>query len=823
MRITNNTPLENLPEYETLSAWAKNVCQNSDIFTLADLMNTPESELLKMRNCGKRTLEELQSIKLKYSVIPIDREMQSAVSKGNRVPDMSDIRTAVSYIVSEYGKKLPEDIIPLYDRYVDYFGQEPSGIIKDKKSYAEIMRRFTWDEFNKLKPYLPKLIIEVLTAMKLYGYKCDDVYAIAHEYVENAACHLAKSMLLSFPTVVTNNLEIEYRLHFGKLPTRTRNVFKELGTLDGCMPYLCGARTIETYRFPGCGERSYHTFLEFLDKERKYLHEALTGMRSNGSPEYYLESYCRKYMHLYPFLTYSEQAHLAVVEILGKELPAIGIWQKYVNWDSKPSACLLRDFYGLNSERRCYNVQELSKKYNLTNERVRQITMTGLPADPIVYMVRDRVSHIFNEPLIGSWDSRLDEINRQENLNCTPREVMALICMANGNYGILTTDSGVSFMVDRSKLGLIKLRGVLKKIETHFALRRYDDETIELRNFFNAVTKHNLTDEEMNEICGVVSVYLLKRDGVQTNVDNQLVFEYNSLDRSAAIEQVLRENGAPMSVSEIFETYNVTHPSEQIDSQSSVHSYLLRNDNVVSLGKRGLYALKEWPDIYSGCLKDHIPEVLAASDRPLTLSELTEKVRENFPHTNEKSVSNLIYANPDGIYEVFVGNMVGLAGKRYEDQDLKVRKVKRRETFNERMDNFMRFVDEEGRLPYTNSNEEESSLDRWRKNIQCGKVEASESQINVLNRYLEESSDLPQNGQEHIFREKCRMVRKLADETGRLPHNRENSNLYVWFYKSLKQRGTWHDNRDMYFEDLLDYLKEHLNMTLRQNLNLVDK
>lgn len=79
MRITDNTPLENLPEYETLSAWARNVCQNSDIFTLADLMDTPESELQKIRNCGKRTLEELQNIKLKYSVIPVDMEPDAAV------------------------------------------------------------------------------------------------------------------------------------------------------------------------------------------------------------------------------------------------------------------------------------------------------------------------------------------------------------------------------------------------------------------------------------------------------------------------------------------------------------------------------------------------------------------------------------------------------------------------------------------------------------------------------------------------------------------------------------------------------------------------
>ena len=550
MRITDNTPLENLPEYETLSAWAKNVCQNSDIFTLADLMDTPESELQKIRNCGKRTLEELQSIKLKYSAVPVHEDADAVARNNSLVSNPGNLAGIMSCIVAEYRRKLPEDIVPLYDRYMDYFRMSPTEIIKDKHSYVEIVRRFTWDEFNRLKPYLPKLIIEVLTAMNMCGYKFDDVYAIAHEYVDNAACHLAKSMLLSFPTVVTNNLEIEYQLHFSQLPTRTRNVFKDLCTLDGCLPYLCGARPVETYRFPGCGERSYHTFLEFLDKERKFLHEALSGMRSNGSPEYYLESYCRKYMHLYPFLSYSEQAHLGVIEILGKELPAMSIWQKYVNWNSKPTVCMLRDFYVLNSERKCYSVQELSNKYSLTNERVRQITMSGLPEDPVVCMVRDRVAHLFTEPMVGSWDSRWNEINTQNNLNYTPREIMALICMANSDYGVLTTESGVSFMVDRSKLGLIKLRGVLKKIETRFALRRYDNETIELSHFFNTVTKHNLSDDEMKEICDVMSTYLLKRDGVQTNKDNQLVFEHNSLDRSLAIERVLREKGTPMSVAE---------------------------------------------------------------------------------------------------------------------------------------------------------------------------------------------------------------------------------------------------------------------------------
>ena len=170
MRITDNTPLENLPEYETLSAWAKNVCQNSDIFTLADLMDTPESELQKIRNCGKRTLEELQSIKLKYSAVPVHEDADAVARNNSLVSNPGNLAGIMSCIVAEYRRKLPEDIVPLYDRYMDYFRMSPTEIIKDKHSYVEIVRRFTWDEFNRLKPYLPKLIIEVLTAMIRCAY-----------------------------------------------------------------------------------------------------------------------------------------------------------------------------------------------------------------------------------------------------------------------------------------------------------------------------------------------------------------------------------------------------------------------------------------------------------------------------------------------------------------------------------------------------------------------------------------------------------------------------------------------------------------------------
>lgn len=111
MRITDNTPLENLPEYETLSAWAKNVCQNSDIFTLADLMDTPESELQKMRNCGKRTLEELQNIKLKYSAISVGEDADDDVRNNSHVSNPSNLAGTISYIVAEYRRKLPEDIM----------------------------------------------------------------------------------------------------------------------------------------------------------------------------------------------------------------------------------------------------------------------------------------------------------------------------------------------------------------------------------------------------------------------------------------------------------------------------------------------------------------------------------------------------------------------------------------------------------------------------------------------------------------------------------------------------------------------------------------
>lgn len=806
MKVTVNTPLENLPEYAELSGWARNVCQSGDIFSIGDLLVTTETDLLRKKNCGRRTVEELQSIKMRYLPLTNQRGDDQPVSDPGHVNP--ECISRITLQISDYRESVPDEVAPLLSRYVgdvEWFVER----LLHGDGDADSVRRFSWAEYLKVQPFLAKVVKIAITELIRFDYmdKETDPDKVATDHVSEASSRLGEYLLHTYPTVVIRNLEIDYEMKFKALSTRTRNVFSKLDKLMPCLPYVSGARELRKEDFPKCGDKSYEIFREFLSGVRSDFNSVLIDMVANKKPEYYLESYCRKYVNLYPFLTYAEQANMAVAEILKQEAPIMNVWRKYVDWNTTVPVRIICDSLGLNAEEKVYKTQELIKKYGLTRERIRQICAAGAPEDPMIYIIRDDVAKLVSEIIVPSWDTRWSDINDKENIHLDPRHMMALYTVSNKDYGLLDTDSGDSFLIDRNKIGLVKFRGFLNKMEQVYSLRRYDEQGLDLRDFIRKNLGTNLSDTDMNQLCEVLSQYFTQRVDVTEGDGHTLLFSGNSVDKRVAIEQILADAGSPMSVDDIFVTYNRKYPSDQIVSPKSLHSYLLRNPRIVSLGKRGIYALREWPGIYHGCLKEFIPEILEASDTPLSLTELTERARELFPDTNEKSIASLLYAEGDDKYVLYEDNMVGLRCKDYEGDPLTERKMLKRGTFDERFEDFKAFVRDNDRLPYTNKNEIESSLDRWRKNVQTGKIEITDGQRERLDGFLDGVAELPQNGQEHLFLQKCMQVRQVVERTGMLPHNKQYPNLYIWLRKALKTQGTMGDTRDRYFRELMEWLK----------------
>lgn len=807
MKVTVNTPLENLPEYSELSGWAKNVCQSGDIFSIGDLLVTTEADLLRKKNCGRRTVEELQSIKMRY--LPLKTQESSEQSTLDHGQVKSECISQISLQISDYQEVVPDDVVPLLNRYIGDVEQFVGNILHGNVD-GDPVRRFSWAEYLKMQPFLTKVLRIAIAQLVRYGYMDQNTNPdrTATDIVSEASSRLGEFLLLTYPTVVIRNLEIDYEIKFMALSTRTKNVFRSLNKMKPCLPYISGARELKQEDFPKCGDKSYEIFKEFLNGIKDDFNSVLIDMVANKKPEYYLESYCRKYLYLYPFLTYAEQANLAVAEILKQKVPVMNIWRKYVDWNTSTPVRIICDSLGINAEGRILGIHELIEKFGLTRERIRQICAAGAPEDPMIYIVRADVIRLVTECVVSSWDSRWTEINERENIGLTPRQMMALYAVANKDYTLLDAANEVSFLIDRNKIGLVKFRGFLKKLEQVYSLRRYAEQGLDQSDFIRKHLGKSLDETQMRQMCDVLSQYFTQRVDVKEGGGHTLVFSGNSIDKRVAIEQILEYAGDPMSMDEIFVSYNRKYPNDPLVSAKSLHSYLLRNPRIVSLGKRGMYALREWPGIYHGCLKEFIPEILESVGNPITLTELTRRAQERFPDTNEKSVATLLYAEGEDKYILFENNMVGLRGKEYKGFLLPERKMLRRGTFQERFEDFKDFVKSNGRLPYTNRDMNESSLDRWRKNVKTGKIEVPLEQMAQLDEYLESVADLPQNGQEHLFLMKCENVRHVVTVTGALPHNKRNANLYIWLRKAIKSRGTLGDNRDRYFRELVEWLKK---------------
>lgn len=814
MKVTVNTPLENLPEYADLSGWAKNVCQSGDIFSIGDLLVTTEADLLRKKNCGRRTVEELQSIKMRY--LPLKSQESAGWPMLEHGQVKSECISQIALQISDYQEVVSDEVVPLLNRYIGDMERFVVNILRINSDTDPVLQ-FSWAEYLKMQPFLTKVLRIAIAQLVRYGYMDQNINPdrAATDIVSRASSRLGEYLLQSYPAVVIRNLEIDYEIKFMMLSTRTRNVFRRLDKLKPCLPYVSGARELKQEDFPKCGDKSYEIFKEFLDGVKSDFNSVLIDMVANKKPEYYLESYCRKYLYLYPFLTYAEQANLAVAEILQHKVPIMNIWRKYVDWNTTTPVRIICDSLGVNAEGRILGIQELITKFGLTRERIRQICAAGAPEDPMISIVREDVVRLVTESLVPSWDPRWTDINERENISLTPRQMMALYAVANKDYTLLDAANGVAFLIDRNKIGLVKFRGFLKKLEQVYSLRRYDEQGLDLNDFIRKHLGKNLGEDDMRQMCDVLSQYYTQRVDVKEGDGHTLVFSGNSVDKRVAIEQILEYAGDPMSMDEIFISYNRKHPNDPIVSSKSLHSYLLRNPRIVSLGKRGMYALKEWPGIYHGCLKEFIPEILDTVGTPITLTELTKRAQERFPDTNEKSVSTLLYAEGEGKYILYENNMVGLRGKEYRGLALPERKMLRRGTFDERFGDFKAFVKANGRLPYTNRDMNESSLDRWRKNVKTGKIEVPDKQLRQLDEYLDSVADLPQNGQEHLFLMKCDDVRHVVTVTGALPHNKHNANLYIWLRKAIKSRGTLGDNRDRYFRELVEWLKkQHLKTDL---------
>jgi hypothetical protein len=304
--------------------------------------------------------------------------------------------------------------------------------------------------------------------------------------------------------------------------------------------------------------------------------------------------------------------------------------------------------------------------------------------------------------------------------------------------------------------------------------------------------------------------YVLSSNPACQSLDKKhFVVDVKNLDKSVVVENILSHRKSPMTLIEIMDEFISLYPDEEVTTPMAFRSHLWKNSNIISIGKSGYYALASWKDVYTGSITDYLYYILTLFDEPLHLKDIYELAKAQFPKTTIRSVQSLMSLDAKQRFKSFDNNLYGLVEKDYSHCDVREREEIKRQSPGERLDEFEQFVISHKRFPASSGSDLEESLNRWGRLVSNRKVNMSQEQYDRFFSLFKTYSDYPSTGDELNFKRMCDSIKIIVSKTFMMPTKEEDTTEYMWFKKNLDSYWDYLDNRKMYFEDLLMFLRDY--------------
>ena len=322
-------------------------------------------------------------------------------------------------------------------------------------------------------------------------------------------------------------------------------------------------------------------------------------------------------------------------------------------------------------------LQAVSSKFFITRERVRQITQI-IPHKIInifsvffldVFYLSKHFSYNLNDK--GDYyyfDSNIaDVINLKDDVHFTEK-FYALIfsILYTQDYGMFqdfTKNYKAYYVIKNELLDNFKFKECHDFLFEQFLKRikqpKYINFDILIDEFISV--DNRLLRERIKVVMKDIILNEFKTNFVS---DNTFVIHRNTLIKLPEyIVRILKEYKRPMHLEEIFdELKRKTHKAPQ--NIESLRSSVLSVDEIVAIGKTSTYALKSWPGIKTGTIKELAIEYLEKMDKPQHISDIMKFIGK-YRETSEKNVLSNLKLDKSNAFVFFKGGYVGLASKKY--------------------------------------------------------------------------------------------------------------------------------------------------------------
>ena len=712
-----------------ISVRARNCCFNADLYSLYDVVVYYETgqSFLNIRNLGKGTCLELEEICIEYKQL---LEHSSNTNEFNEVETLTQKQNEIENLIKT-------DILSAVNNKLIASGDIFSYLTQTQKIILK----------KKFEQNIINYSVRTKNRLKAIGYES---FLINYLFTDNR-----------------NLLEIE-----------------------------------------GIGGKSAEEVIKLKDKLKDELIFLVNASEEEVSILKLILQNGEIILNDFVYGFYSANNHLPMFWILEHQLISSTNYGIKVLIDTLP---IFKDY-------QYKTLEEVAKKYNLTRERVRQIRngvfrRTFEIAEVLVSHKDNSDSNKYFELLHNKkdWTYVVKLIQEKNIVNQVSFEVEQILVKENCNFSLefVFQIIGYIFKEEFITIGGFNKRKRDKYWKSTFLIRKkyaeiFDFEKLEVE--FHNIFAENITDylldvedfvansqswkkfdfSQIEMIGSIIREILLQEFGLYSDsVDGLIKIPANKgLDPKDVVYKILKQNGDPMHLEEIFMEFKKIWPSHKFTEAAQIRPWLQKHDSISFRNRSSIYTLKEWKHVRTGTIRDAIVEFLLKNKTPQNTSDITNYILEHFPKTNIASIRTTMQNDTQKRFSYYGKNLFGLECKEYTPE-YKTSEAQgdKRKTFEQRLIEFEKFIIENEHYPFSSAEEkEEESLYRWWYRIVNNKQKISESQREeverVQNQYFEYEIDKDEYEWDLNFNKMKLFL--LRNGTAPSARNQEN-NLYIWY------------------------------------------
>ncbi|MCF8302623.1 MAG: hypothetical protein K9I94_05040 [Bacteroidales bacterium] len=325
-------------------------------------------------------------------------------------------------------------------------------------------------------------------------------------------------------------------------------------------------------------------------------------------------------------------------------------------------------------------LQAIGDKYNITRERVRQISQkVPLKLEKILSLYNtdlDFIKDYFNYQLKVKRDFILidgetaDHINEKEELALTQKfYALAFGVLHRDKYHLFQNrlkDYENYYLVKKELAKRFDFRALYDTIEEKLDSRIEADYKLPIDTLIEDFIHPDASEKYYNKVKSVTKRIVTEGFGIKLDRENNLLIKRNTIKKlSEYILEILRDYKRPMHLEEICEELK-KRATKIPPNIESLRSSILSIEEIMAIGKTSTYSLKEWGEVKTGTIKNMVREYLEQTDEPKHIAEVSRYVRK-YRKTNDKNIMSNLKLDKSDTFRFYKKGYVGLRSKDYSN------------------------------------------------------------------------------------------------------------------------------------------------------------